>query len=116
MDAVTQKILSLSGLCRRAGGVVPGADAVITAVQKRSHMPVAVVMSSFASDRTKKQITDKTANAGIPLIIIEADAYDIGEKLGIISSCAVYALTGKGPAANILQIAREANIVRKADR
>ena len=116
MDAVTQKILSLSGLSRRAGGVVPGADAAITAIQKKSPRPVAVVMSSSASDRTKKQICDKTANAGIPLIIIEADAYDIGEKLGIISSCAVYALTGKGPSAQILNIAREADLVRKTDR
>lgn len=115
MDAVTQKILSLSGLCRRAGGVVPGVDTVITAVKKRSPRPVAVVMSSSASDRTKKQITDKTANAGIPLIIIEADTYDIGEKLGIISSCAVYALMGKGPAVQILQIAREADLVQTVD-
>lgn len=113
MDAMTQKILSLSGLCRRAGGVVPGADAVIAAVQRKSPRPVAVVMSDSASDRTKKQITDKTANAGIPLIIIQADTYDIGEKLGIISSCAVYALTGKGPAVQILQIAREADLVLK---
>ena len=116
MDAVTQKILSLSGLCRRAGGVVPGGDAVITALQKKSPRPVAVVMSGTASDRTKKQICDKTANAGVPLIIIEADVYDIGERLGIISSCAVYALTGKGPSAQILKIAREANIVRVSDR
>ena len=116
MDAVTQRILSLSGLCRRAGGVVPGADAVITAVQKKSPRPVAVVMSDSASDRTKKRISDKTANAGVPLIIIEADAYGIGEKLGIISSCAVYALTGKGPAAQILKIAREANLVPTAGR
>ena len=90
-------------------------DTVITAVKKRSPRPVAVVMSSSASDRTKKQITDKTANAGIPLIIIEADTYDIGEKLGIISSCAVYALMGKGPAVQILQIAREADLVQTVD-
>lgn len=115
MDAYIQKILSLSGLCRRAGGVAPGADAVITAVKKKSPRPVAVIMSSSASERTKKQITDKTANAGIPLIVIEADTYDIGEKLGIISSCAVYALTGKGPSVQVLQIAREANMVRKTD-
>ncbi|MBR4933873.1 MAG: hypothetical protein IKZ03_05380 [Clostridia bacterium] len=115
MDAQTLKILSLSGLCRRAGGVVPGADAVITALQRKSPRPVAVIMSGSASDRTKKQITDKTASAGVPLIIIEADAYDIGEKLGIISSCAVYALMGKGPSVNILKMAREAGLVREAD-
>ncbi|MBR5447632.1 MAG: hypothetical protein IKV40_04335 [Clostridia bacterium] len=115
MDAQTLKILSLSGLCRRAGGVVPGADAVITALQRKSPRPAAVIMSGSASDRTKKQITDKTASAGVPLIIIEADAYDIGEKLGIISSCAVYALMGKGPSVNILKMAREAGLVREAD-
>ena len=116
MDAYTQKILSLSGLCRRAGGVVPGADAAIDAVKRGRGRTVAVVMSSSASDRTKKQVTDKSTHAGVPLIILPADAYDIGEKLGIISSCAVFALTGKGPATQILKTAREAGMVREADK
>ncbi len=104
--SIEQKILSLSGLCRRAGGVVPGADAVISAIKRGGKgKPMAVIMSNAASDRTKKQVTDKTTHADIPLILLDSDAYDIGEKLGIISSCAVYALTGKGPAMNIISLA-----------
>ena len=103
------KILSLAGLCRRAGGVVPGADAVIGAIKRGgAGRPKAVILSSSATPRTTKQITDKTSSAGITLITIDADAYEIGEKLGIISSCAVFALTGKGPADKILEISQSA--------
>ena len=45
------KILSLSGLCRRAGGVVPGADAVISAIKRGGRsMPTAVIMSKSATN------------------------------------------------------------------
>lgn len=108
MDISTSKILSLAGLCRRAGGVIPGADAVISAIRRGGKgAPKAVVLSSSASDRTKKQITDKAESHGIPLLIIDADAYEIGERLGIISSCAVLALTGKGPADRIIKAAKD---------
>ena len=103
------KILSLSGLCRRAGGVVPGADAVISAIKRGGRsMPTAVIMSKSATDRTKKQIGDKTSHAGVELFCIDADPFEIGEKLGMLSACAVYALTGKGPAKQVRELARQA--------
>ena len=96
MDA--KRILSLAGLCRRAGGVVPGADAVTGDVKRAGKNAFTViVLSSKASDRTKKQITDKAAYYGIPLIVIDAEVCDIGRALGLISPCAVFGVTRKGP-------------------
>ena len=102
------KLMSLAGLCRRAGGVVPGADAVISQIQRGGKAKTkCVILSSHATDRTKKQITDKCSNADVPLFVIDADPFDLGEKLGLKSSLAVFALTGKGPSAGVVEIARQ---------
>lgn len=104
--AIIDKILSLSGLCRRAGGVVPGVDAVIGAIQRGgASKPVAVIMAKNATERTKKQISDKTTYAGVKLFCIDVDPFTVGEKLGMLSPCAVYALTGKGPSKQIRELA-----------
>ena len=92
----TRKILSLAGLCRRAGGVIPGADAVISSL-KRGTSPRVVFVSAEASDRTKKQICDKTKHNGIPLGTLSASPDEIGHALGLVSPCAVFGITGKGP-------------------
>ena len=108
---VLTKLLSLAGLCRRAGGVVPGADAVISQLQRGGKAKTkCVIMSSGATDRTKKQITDKCRNADVTLYVIDCDPYDIGEKLGVKSSLAVFALTGKGPSAAVADLADQIRV------
>ena len=102
------RLLSLAGLCRRAGGVVPGGDSVISAVQ-RGTKPKAVILSSFATDRTKKQVTDKCTNANVPLYVVDIDLFELGEKLGLRSSLAVFALTGKGPVSQVVELAKKLN-------
>ena len=92
----TKKILSLAGLCRRAGGVVPGSDAVIGSLKKGPASKV-VFLSAEASERTKKQICDKTKHHEIPLGILSASPDEIGHALGLVSPCAVFGITGKGP-------------------
>lgn len=117
MDTVQtfNRLMSLAGLCRRAGGVVPGADAVISQIQRGGKAKTkCVIMSSRATDRTKKQITDKCRTAGVTLYVIDADPYDIGEKLGVTSSLAVFALTGKGPVTGVMELAGQINIDDRA--
>lgn len=110
-NQILTKLLSLAGLCRRAGGVVPGADAVISQVQRGGKAKTkCVIMSSHATDRTKKQITDKCTNADVTLYVIDCDPYDIGEKLGVRSSLAVFALTGKGPSAAVADLAGQISV------
>ena len=104
MDA--KRILSLAGLCRRAGGVVPGADSVISAL-KRGATPKAVFVSAEASERTKKQICDKTNYKNVPMMIIDASPDEIGHALGLVSPCAVFGVTAKGPYEKLAAAAAE---------
>lgn len=108
---IITRLMSLAGLCRRAGGVVPGADAVISTLQRGGKAKTkCVIMSSSATDRTKKQITDKCRSAGVVLYVIDADPYDIGERLGMTSSLAVFALTGKGPSTGVMELAGQISV------
>ncbi len=110
------KILSLSGLCRRAGGVIPGSGAVLGAVKRGGKdFPKAIFLSSSASERTTKQIKDKAKSAGIELYVLDADQYDIGRALGITASLSVYALTGRGPADSVIRLAKESKEQRDSD-
>ena len=111
MDA--KRILSLAGLCRRAGGIIPGSDALLGAVKRgKNALPAVIVLSSEASDRTKKQITDKAVYHSIPLIVIDADPDTVGRALGLISPCAVFGVTKRGPYEKLLEAARSEQQVK----
>ena len=102
----SKRILSLAGLCRRAGGVVPGSDSVIGSMkQKGSTFPAIIILSDAASDRTKKQITDKARYNNVPLAIIDADPDTVGRALGLYSPCAVFGVTKRGPYEKLIETA-----------
>lgn len=104
----TKRILSLAGLCRRAGGVIPGTDSVLTAMrQKGATFPSVIILSDAASDRTKKQITDKASYYNIPLAIIDADPDTVGRALGLYSPCAAFGVTQRGPYEKLIEAACE---------
>ena len=91
----TTKLLRFTGLCKRAGGVVRGADVIAASLKKSA----CVLIASDASERTVKQITDKCRSAGVPCVTIGADKYDLAHAIGASSPCAaVCVLAGKGPA------------------
>lgn len=105
----TIKLLRYVGLCKRAGGVIRGAELIEKALHKAPH-PVCVLLSSDASERTMKQIHDKCKTAGVLCVTIEADKYTLAHTVGATSPCAALALLpGKGPAGVV------ANMVRTAD-
>ena len=106
----TKRILSLAGLCRRAGGVIPGADSVLTSMrQTGAKYPSVIFLSDAASDRTKKQITDKASHYEIPLAVIDADPDTVGRALGLYSPCAVFGVTKKGPYEKLVEAACESD-------
>ena len=90
--ANTPAILRMLGLARRSRSLVCGTDAVIAAVRS-AKKPAIVVAASDGSERTKKQLFDKCAFNGVPLVSIEADratlAAALGDKNGQTSACAV---------------------------
>ena len=104
MDTV--KLLRYVGLCRRAGGVVRGADVIAASLKKSA----CVLIASDASERTVKQITDKCRSAGVPCVTIGADKYDLAHAVGAASPCAAVAvLAGKGPANAVKTMIHEEN-------
>ena len=99
----TEKLLRYVGLCKRAGGVVRGADLIAKNLPKTA----CVLLASDASERTAKQITDKCRSAGVLCVTIGADKYDLAYAVGAVSPCAAAAiLTGKGPAGMVAELAR----------
>ena len=100
----TQKILRYVGLCRRAGGVVRGADVIAKSLSRA----VCVLIASDASERTVKQTTDKCKTAGVLCVTIGADKYDLAHAVGASSPCAAVAvLAGKGPADAVKAMAED---------
>ena len=97
----TQKLLRYTGLCRRAGGVVRGADVIAKSMSKAA----CVLIAADASERTVKQTTDKCSSAGVPCVTVGVDKYDLAHAVGASSPCAAVAvLNGKGPAEMVRQM------------
>ena len=100
----TQKILRYVGLCRRAGGVVRGADVIAKSLSRA----VCVLIASDASERTVKQTTDKCKTAGVLCVTIGADKYDLAHAVGASSPwAAVAVLAGTGPADAVKAMAED---------
>ena len=104
----TEKLLRYVGLCKRAGGVVRGAD-LIEKTLHRTPAPVCVLLASDASERTVKQTADKCNTAGVLCVTIGADKFDLAHAVGASSPCAAVALlAGKGPAGIVAEMVRDA--------
>ncbi len=89
------------GLCMAAGGVVTGTDLVLGAV--RSGRAKFVLISRDASERTKKQLTDKCTYYQVNYRISEYDSAALAQMLGKKSLCSAAAFTGRGPWANVMK-------------
>ena len=87
-------------LCVAAGGVKSGVETVLGEV--RSRRAKFVLMASDASDRTKKQLTDKCNYYGVKLIKADCTADELADVIGKKSLCAAVSFTGKGPSDSAL--------------
>lgn len=88
-SSAAERLASLIGLCRRANRLGCGVEAVTDAIKAgRARL---VLLSSDASERTKKQITDKCAFRHVPLAALPLTAERLGHACGIpaMSACAV---------------------------
>ena len=91
----------LIGLCMAAGGVTAGSDAVLDEVRRgRAKF---VLLSSDASARTRKQITDKCYYYHVTLFDGTYDSAALAAMLGRRSCCVAAAFTGKGPWKGVCQ-------------
>ncbi len=92
-----ERVLSLLGLVRRAGGVVAGTDRVLTEVRTKTADIAAILVASDASARTSKQITDKCAFYGVTCVRLGSDSAVLAARMGLRSSCAAAAVLKRGP-------------------
>jgi len=90
-----------------AGGIITGVDSVIGAV--RGGKAKFVLIASDASDRTKKQITDKCTYYNVRYCTGEYDSAAIAQMLGKKSLCSAAAFTGRGPWVNVMRSFTEDN-------
>ena len=84
-----------------AGGVKVGFDLVLGEV--RSRRAKFVLIAKDASDRTKKQLTDKCKFYGVKYFECEYSGVEIADMIGKRAVCAAAAFTGKGPWKNVLE-------------
>lgn len=92
MDSSSNKMLSMLGICRKAGRLAVGSDAAMTAVRSAGGGKAKLLLiSSDASARTAKQFIDKCAYYGIPSVRVAADSFAIGHAVGknAVAVCAV---------------------------
>ena len=105
MDAMEDKILKYLGFASAGRSVATGTDLVLIAVRRGKAK--LVLLSADASARTAKQVTDKCASYGVPLLHLAADMEAVGRALGKKAAVAAAAVTDAGIADAILASAME---------
>lgn len=98
--------LRLLGFCRRSGKIVCGAGQVLAAVTGK-RPPYVVVMASDASDRTKKQLSDKCSHRGVRLVMTTANGEELAHLLGKSGAVMAAGATDSAIARQILRLADE---------
>lgn len=79
--------MSSLGLARKAGKLTPGTDAVCDAI--RSHRVSLVLVSTSASDNTKKRISNCATFYKIPIEYVDASPDEIGAAIGKTAAACV---------------------------
>ena len=96
-------VLRAIGLCRKAGRVVIGTNAVCEALRGREK-PIAVFAANDISGNTEKRLRDKCATYGVPLRTIPASGEALAHALGKSAVTAAVAVTDE----NLCRLVTEA--------
>lgn len=74
-------VLSMLGLCRRAGRLSVGTEAVMTAIKrKKSRL---VVIASDISPKTEKELRFTAKDTDLPIIRIPHPLLEVGHAIGV---------------------------------
>ena len=92
------------GFARRAGKTVIGTEMVCRMMPKKGCIKL-VVISSGASDSTKKKLTVKSEFYRIPSVVAEIDTESLADLLGKSGAVAAVAVTDDGFASEIMKAA-----------
>lgn len=102
---MNDRLLSLLGLCRRAGKITVGCDPVIDSV--KSGEAQLVFFARDASKNTRKTVLGSVAESGVKIITLDYDKQDISNSLGKL--CAVASVTDEGFAKKLLSLSGDDN-------
>ena len=102
---MNDKLLSLLGLCRRAGKITIGCDPVLDSVKNKEAS--LVIFARNISDNTRKTVLNAVAQSGVRVIKLDYDKEDISVSLGRL--CAVASINDEGFAKKLLSLAGEKN-------
>lgn len=95
-----ESAVKLLGFAARSRRIVCGAGQVISQITSRTS-PAIVVIASDASERTRKQLTDKCRSHGVTAVRTALDGAALAELLGKSSSVAAAAPTDRSIASEI---------------
>lgn len=111
-----RKVLSLLGLCVRAGKVVFGVPMICEAMRKGgAAKPRAVFEASDTSDNTHKRISDKCAFYGTRIYRLDIDGATLAHALGKSASLAAVAVTDEKMCAMVEENIKKSNKVLYVD-
>lgn len=102
---MNDKFLSLLGLCRAAGKITIGCDAVIESVAKKEAK--LVLFASDVSENTRKNVLSSIAGSGVKIISLDYDKENISASLGKL--CAVSSINDSGFAKRLAELSGENN-------
>ncbi len=88
---MNNKLLSLLGLCRKAGRVAPGFEKVLEAAAK--HHAALILIAADTAARTEKEVRYKTGDT-LPVIRIRETQEEISKAIG--TAVGILALTDEG--------------------
>jgi ribosomal protein L7Ae-like RNA K-turn-binding protein len=97
---MNDRLLSILGLCRRAGKIILGTDPVTESVCQGK--AVLVIMAKDFSNNSKKNILKACADKSVPYYTVERTKDEMGMALG--KYCAVVSITDKGFSDKIQEI------------
>lgn len=93
------KVLSLLGLCRRAGRLAPGFD--VSREAARSGKAALLLAAGDVSEKTFKNLRYEAERAGIPAVRLKPSMNELGRACGI--KAGVVAVADQGFAAALIK-------------
>lgn len=88
-------LLGAVGLCRKAGKLIAGTDAVCQALREKKK-PCGVLAAGDISQNTAKRLRDKCGTYGVPLVFIPASGEALAAAVGKGAKTAAVAVTDEG--------------------
>ena len=97
-----KKILSITGISRKAGKMILGTEKVISEIRKgRKNSVKLVLIASDVSENTRKKISNACGFYNVPTVFIESDKTTFGHRMGANGELSVAGITDSGLAAAV---------------